>query len=228
MTAGPTREALDPARYLSNPSTGRMGFALAAEAVERGAEVTLIAGPTHLPPPEGVHLVRVSSADEMFRASLNQAQGADLILKAAAVADYRPEERSRAKLKKEVLRRQASENEAGDRAITLRLLPTPDILEEIGRRKKPAQVLVGFAAETGDLETNAAKKLKKKNLDLIIANRIGSSGEGFESETNRAIVIERSGRSTELPLMSKREMSRVILDLSEKILKARDGGRRAS
>ncbi len=228
MTAGPTREALDPARYLSNPSTGRMGFALAAEAVERGADVTLIAGPTHLAPPEGVHLVRVSSADEMFRASLNQAQGADLILKAAAVADYRPEERSRAKLKKDVLRRQASGGEAGDRAITLRLLPTPDILEEIGRRKKPAQVLVGFAAETGDLRANAAKKLKKKNIDLIIANRIGSSGEGFESETNRAIVIERGGRSTELPLMSKREMSRMILDLSEKILKARGGGRRAS
>ncbi len=228
MTAGPTREAIDPARFLSNRSTGRMGFALAAEAVERGAEVTLIAGPTHLPPPEGVHLVKVSSADEMFRASLNQAQGADLILKAAAVADYRPEERSRTKLKKEVLRRRESGGEAGDRAITLRLLPTPDILEEIGRRKKPAQVLVGFAAETSDLKANAVLKLKKKNLDLIIANRIGSSGEGFESETNRAIAVERGGRSTELPLMSKREMARLILDLSERILKARSGGRRVS
>jgi phosphopantothenoylcysteine decarboxylase/phosphopantothenate--cysteine ligase len=228
VTAGPTREALDPARFLSNPSTGRMGYALAAEARTRGAEVTLISGPTHLVPPAGVHLVRVNSAEEMFRAALNQAQGADLVLKAAAVADYRPEQRSRAKIKKDVLRKRTLLSEGGDRAVSLRLLPTPDILEELGRRKKPGQVLVGFAAETSGLSENASRKLKKKNLDLVIANRIGSEDEGFEAETNRAIAVDRSGKTTELPLMSKLKMASAILDLSERILASRTGKQRAS
>ncbi len=218
MTAGPTREAIDAARFLSNPSTGKMGYALAAEALRRGAEVTLISGPTHLTPPQGACLVRVTTADEMFKATLNQAQGADLVLKAAAVADYRPEERARGKIKKEVLKRRALQAGAGERAIALRLVPTPDILEEVGRRKKPHQVLVGFAAETGDLEGNALKKLQKKNLDLIVANRIGGQGEGFEADTNRAVVLDRDGRRTELPLMTKGEMARTILDLAERFL----------
>ena len=221
MTAGPTREPFDPARFISNPSTGRMGFALAAEAIRRGGEVTLICGPTHLETPPGVHLVRVSTADEMFRAALNQAPGVDLVLKAAAVADYRPEVRSPGKIKKDVL--------LADRAILLRLLPTPDILEEIGRRKKPGQVLVGFAAETGDLEANALRKLRKKNLDLIVANRIGQEGEGFEADTNRALVIDRHGKKTDLPLMPKEAMAAAILDLAEPLLAAgagRTGGRR--
>ncbi|MFQ5877207.1 MAG: phosphopantothenoylcysteine decarboxylase, partial [Acidobacteriota bacterium] len=203
MTAGPTREPLDPARFLSNPSTGRMGYALAAEALARGAEVTLVSGPTHLRPPDGVNLVRVGSAEEMFRAALNQAQGADLVLKAAAVADYRPERSSRAKIGKEALRERSRRAGGPGGAISLRLLPTPDILEEVGRRKKPGQVLVGFAAETGDLRANALRKLKRKNLDLIVANRIGELDEGFEAETNRAIAIDRMGRTSELPLMSK-------------------------
>ncbi len=205
-----------------------MGYALAAEARSRGAEVTLISGPTHLAPPRNVNVVRVSTAEEMFRAALNQAQGADLILKAAAVADYRPEERSREKVKKEVMRQQAAGAEAGDRAISVRLVPTPDILEEIGRRKKPGQVLVGFAAESGDLVPNAERKLERKNLDLIIANRIGGMEEGFESDTNRAIAIERGGRRTELPLMSKPDMARMILDLAERLMNERGQGERAS
>lgn len=213
MTAGPTREPFDPARFLSNPSTGRMGFALAAEAARRGAEVTLIAGPTHLAPPAGVNIVRVSTAEEMFNAALNQAQGADLVLKAAAVADYRPENRSQAKLKKKTLQRRAATGKSGDRAIALRLLPNPDILEELGRRKKPNQVLVGFAAETDDLERNALKKLRHKNLDLVVANRIGVAGEGFEADSNRALVIGRTGPPIQLPLMAKDEMARVLLDL---------------
>jgi len=221
VTAGPTREPFDPARFLSNPSTGRMGFALAAEAARRGAEVTLIAGPTHLVPPAGVNVVRVSTAQEMFNAALNQAQGADLVLKAAAVADYRPENRSQAKLKKETLRRRAATGDSGDRAIALRLLPTPDILEELGRRKKPNQVLVGFAAETDDLEGNALKKLRRKNLDLIVANRIGVVGEGFESDSNRALVIGRTGRPIHLPLMAKNEMARALLDLVEPLVAER-------
>jgi phosphopantothenoylcysteine decarboxylase/phosphopantothenate--cysteine ligase len=227
VTAGPTREPFDPARFISNPSTGRMGFALAAEAAARGAEVTLISGPTHLVPPAGVNLVRVSTAEEMFNATLNQAQGADLILKAAAVSDYRPEARSRGKIKKETLKRRAAAGGTGDRAITLRLLPNPDILEELGRRKKPNQVLVGFAAETEDLERNAVRKLRRKNLDLVVANRIGVAGEGFEAETNRALVVGRTGRPIELPMMEKEQMARAILDLAQPLLAAaRRGGRR--
>jgi phosphopantothenoylcysteine decarboxylase/phosphopantothenate--cysteine ligase len=222
VTAGPTREALDPARFLSNPSTGRMGYALAAEALARGAEVTLLSGPTHLAPPTGVNLVRVTTAEEMFRAALNQAPGVDLVLKAAAVADYRPEERARGKVKKETLRR-ATLKRGVDRAILLRLQPTPDILEELGRRKTPGQVLVGFAAETGDLESNALKKLRRKNLDLIVANRIGREGEGFEAETNRALVIDRDGRRSELPTMTKEAMAARILDLAEPLLRGAAG-----
>jgi phosphopantothenoylcysteine decarboxylase/phosphopantothenate--cysteine ligase len=229
VTAGPTRESFDPARYISNPSTGRMGFALAAEAARRGADVTLIAGPTHLRPPPEVSVVRVVTAEEMFNAALNQAQGADLVLKAAAVCDYRPEERSRGKLKKETLRRRATTGASGDRAIALRLLPTPDILEELGRRKKPHQVLVGFAAETDELERNAGRKLRRKNLDFVVANRIGVEGEGFESETNRALVLGRSGERVDLPSMSKEEMARSILDLVAPLVAERrraPGGRR--
>jgi len=222
VTAGPTREALDPARFLSNASTGKMGYALASEALARGAEVTLISGPTLLAPPPGASLVLVTTADEMFRAALNQAPGVDLVLKAAAVADYRPEERARGKIKKEWLRRKSLKGRGADRAILLRLLPTPDILEELGRRKKPGQVLVGFAAETGDLEANSRRKLRNKNLDLVVANRIGREGEGFEADTNRALVIDAEGRKIELPLMSKESMAARILDLAERLL--RDGG----
>jgi len=229
VTAGPTREALDPARFLSNPSTGRMGYALAAEALARGAEVILISGPTTIVPPTGARLVRVTTADEMFRAALNQAPGVDLVLKAAAVADYRPEESSRRKIKKEWLRRKALRQRGADRAILLRLLPTPDILEELGRRKKPGQVLVGFAAETGDLESNSLRKLRRKNLDLVVANRIGREGEGFESDTNRALAIDREGHKTELPFMSKESMAARILDLAERLLRGVSGRpRRAS
>jgi phosphopantothenoylcysteine decarboxylase/phosphopantothenate--cysteine ligase len=198
-----------------------MGYALAAAAAERGAMVTLISGPTSLPPPGGVQLVRVTSADEMFRATLNQYAGVDLVLKSAAVADYRPEVSASGKLKKETLRRRSKRNEAGDRTIDLRLIATPDILAELGRRKTPGQVLVGFAAETDDLVQNASKKLEAKNLDLVVANRIGRAMEGFEADTNRAIVIDRHGRRTELPLMTKRRMAEEILDMSEALLGAR-------
>ena len=198
-----------------------MGYALAAEAVARGAEVILITGPTHLAAPAGVQVVRVTTADEMFRAALNQAQGADLILKAAAVADYRPEERSRAKIKKDALRRQALRQGSGNRAISVRMVPTHDILEELGRRKKPGQVLVGFAAETDHLGGNARRKLEKKNLDMIVANRIGAPGSGFESDTNQALVLDRDGAEDEIPLMSKVDLARIILDRAERFLPER-------
>jgi phosphopantothenoylcysteine decarboxylase/phosphopantothenate--cysteine ligase len=221
VTAGPTREAIDPSRFLSNPSTGKMGYALAAEAAARGAEVTLISGPTSLAPPPGVGLVRVTTADEMYRAALNQAPGVDLVLKAAAVADYRPEESSPGKIKKEALRRRARAAPGDGAGIALRLVPTQDILEEVGRRKKPGQVLVGFAAETGNLKANARRKLRRKNLDLIVANRIGVAGEGFEADTNRAIAIHSDGREVDLPRMSKTEMASAILDLAERLLERR-------
>ena len=218
MTAGPTREPFDPARFISNPSTGRMGYALAVAARERGAQVTLVSGPTALEAPSGIELVRVETADEMLRATLNQFQGADLVLKAAAVSDYRPEVRARGKLKKDAFARRGRTGGKGDRAIATRLLPTTDILAEIGRRKKPHQVLVGFAAESGDLLRNARIKLRRKNLDLIVANRIGVAGEGFEAETNRALVLDRRGRRTELPLMTKDRMAGAILDLAQPLL----------
>jgi phosphopantothenoylcysteine decarboxylase/phosphopantothenate--cysteine ligase len=218
VTAGPTREPFDPARFISNPSTGRMGYALAIAARERGAQVTLVSGPTGLEAPPGIELVRVETADEMLRATLNQFQGADLVLKAAAVSDYRPEVRARGKLKKDAFARRGRTGGKGDRAIATRLLPTTDILAEIGRRKKPHQVLVGFAAESGDLLRNARIKLRRKNLDLIVANRIGVAGEGFEAETNRALVLDRRGRRTELPLMTKDKMAGVILDLAQPLL----------
>ncbi len=207
-----------------------MGYALAAAAAARGASVTLISGPTPLAPPRGVNVVRVTSADEMFRATLNQAPGSDLVLKAAAVADYRPEVRSRGKIKKESLRRRSPRAEAADRTIDLRLVATPDILEELGRRKTPGQILVGFAAETDDLVKNASRKLQKKNLDLVVANRIGRAMEGFESETNRAIIVDRRGRRTELPLMLKEQMAEAILDQCQALLRRRAhpaAGRRA-
>jgi len=224
VTAGPTREPFDPARFISNPSTGRMGYALAIAARERGAQVTLVSGPTALEAPSGIELVRVETADEMLRATLNQFQGADLVLKAAAVSDYRPEVRARGKLKKDAFARRGRTGGKGDRAIATRLLPTTDILAEIGRRKKPHQVLVGFAAESGDLLRNARIKLRRKNLDLIVANRIGVAGEGFEAETNRALVLDRRGRRTELPLMTKDRMAGAILDLAQPLL---PGGRRS-
>lgn len=207
-----------------------MGYALAAAATARGARVTLISGPTPLQPPRGVDVVRVTSADEMFRATLNQFAVADLVLKAAAVADYRPESRARGKLKKETLRRRSKRSESSDRSIDLRLVATPDILEELGRRKTPGQVLVGFAAETDDLVKNASRKLKKKNLDLVVANRIGRAMEGFEADTNRAIVIDRRGQRTELPLMTKERMAGTIIEMSEALLssrKRRPAGRRS-
>lgn len=221
MTAGPTREAIDPSRYLSNPSTGKMGYALAAAAAARGASVTLISGPTPLAAPPGVNVVRVTSAEEMFRATLNQFAGADLVLKSAAVADYRPEVRARGKIKKETLRRRTKWHDVADRTIDLRLVATPDILEELGRRKTPGQVLVGFAAETDDLVKNASRKLRRKNLDLVVANRIGRAMEGFEADTNRAIVLDRRGRRTELPLMTKGRMAEAILDMCEALMRRR-------
>lgn len=200
ITAGPTREFFDPVRFLSNPSSGKMGYALAEAALKRGAKVTLVTGPVSLKPP-ACRVIRVVSAEEMRRATLKEARNADLILMTAAVSDYRPASYSKRKMKKSA------------KPQTLKLVRTKDILKELGRRKKAGQTLVGFAAETHALAAYARKKLKEKNLDAIVANLVGRPGAGFGSDTNRACLIDASGRTTEFPRMPKTTMALKIFDL---------------
>ena len=201
VTAGPTREMLDPMRCITNKSSGKMGYALAEQARNFGADsVYLISGPTQLEPPFGVECVRVESAEEMKDAVLERFAQFDLILMAAAVADWRPKKVFSQKLKK-----------SGARELALVLEKTPDILAELGRRKKKDQILVGFAAETERLLEHAREKLKEKNLDMVIANDITAPGAGPEVETNIVTIIYRDGRSETLPCLPKREVAREIL-----------------
>ena len=199
VTAGGTEEALDPVRYLSNCSTGRMGYAVAAEAARRGAEVILISAPTHLDTPAGVRRVNVRSAREMYAAVMAEYETADAVVKAAAVADYRPAEIAPQKIKK------------SDGELTIHLTRNPDILMELGR-KKTHQVLVGFAAETENVETYAQGKLLKKNLDFIVANNVAEKDAGFSVGTNRVKIFFKDGRAEEHPLMAKSELAGIILD----------------
>lgn len=199
VTAGPTREALDPVRFISNHSSGKMGYALAQAARERGARVILISGPTALQPPVGVDFFQVSSAQDMYRMVMEKLELSDVVIKAAAVADYRPEEFYRQKIKK-------NSNE-----MVIRLVRNPDILKEIGSRKGK-RFLVGFAAETEAILENALKKMKEKNLDLIVANDLTLEGAGFASETNIAQLVYRDGKVERLPLMTKYELAHIILD----------------
>ncbi|MBW6463274.1 MAG: bifunctional phosphopantothenoylcysteine decarboxylase/phosphopantothenate--cysteine ligase CoaBC [Bacillota bacterium] len=199
VTAGPTREPFDPVRYLSNPSTGLMGYALARALSERGAEVTLVSGPTHLNVPAGVKLISITTADEMYKSVTELYPETDLVVKTAAVSDFRPLKSSGEKIKK---------NEA---ALTLELAPNPDILLELGQKKKN-QVLVGFAAETGNAVEKARGKLSDKNLDLIVVNDLNEQGAGFAVKTNRVSVIDREGTVEQLPLMDKDELAHQILD----------------
>jgi phosphopantothenoylcysteine decarboxylase/phosphopantothenate--cysteine ligase len=198
VTAGPTVEDLDPVRYLSNRSSGRMGFRLAEAARDRGARVVLVAGPTSAEPPAGVDVVRVRSAEEMERAVVSQLDGASVVVMAAAVSDYRPATQSPTKLKKS----------AG--AVSLELVRTPDILRTLGPRKG-SRTLVGFAAETDDVLANARRKRQEKRLDLIVANDVSRAGAGFAGETNAAVLIDDEGE-TEVPLVSKRELAERIWD----------------
>jgi phosphopantothenoylcysteine decarboxylase / phosphopantothenate---cysteine ligase len=199
VTAGPTEEDLDPVRFLSNRSSGKMGYALAEAARRRGAEVILVSGPTLLPPPAKVKLVPVRSAREMKEAVLHHLEKASVLIMAAAVSDYRPGRAAAQKIKKN----------AGP--AVLELEPNPDILLEAGRRKG-GRILVGFAAETERLLKNAGEKLAKKNLDLVVANDVSLPGAGFRADTNLAVLIGRSGRPEKLPLMSKAELADRILD----------------
>jgi phosphopantothenoylcysteine decarboxylase/phosphopantothenate--cysteine ligase len=200
ITAGPTREAIDPARFISNRSSGKMGYALARAAYRRGAEVVLISGPTALDCPFGVKRIDVVSAQEMHDAVLQEFNQATLIIKSAAVSDFRPALSYGHKIKKD------------DAADTIEIVRTPDILYEIGQLKRPAeQIVVGFAAESERLEEEAKKKLHKKNLDLIAVNDITSSDSGFEVDTNRMLLVD-ARNTIQLPLASKIETADMIFD----------------
>jgi phosphopantothenoylcysteine decarboxylase/phosphopantothenate--cysteine ligase len=210
VTAGPTREPLDPVRYLSNRSSGKMGFALAAAAHSRGAAVTLVAGPVALPCPAGVDLVPVLTAEQMRQAVLAHLDGADAVVMAAAVADYRPGAPSAVKIKK-----------GGRGRLVLDLEPTVDILAELGARRGP-QVLVGFAAETGDPAAAAQRKLAEKNLDLVVANNVTLAGAGFDVDTNQVELFTRDDRHIAVPLATKLQVAGRILDEVVALLARRD------
>jgi phosphopantothenoylcysteine decarboxylase/phosphopantothenate--cysteine ligase len=207
ITAGPTREYLDPARFLSNPSSGKMGYALAQALQWRGADVTLVSGPVSLDPPQGVACVDVTNAREMDAAVKKHFESAQLIIKAAAVADYRPDEELRQKKKKQ------------DGPIQLDLQRNPDILKGLGAQKGN-RVLVGFAAETDDILTHARDKLADKNLDMIIANDISRADAGFESDTNQVCILRADAEPEHLPLMPKTLLAHAVLDRIRKLLPA--------
>lgn len=200
VTAGPTREALDPIRFMTNRSSGKMGYAVAEAASSRGADVILISGPTVLPAPADVKLVSVETAIQMRDEVLKYASQAEVVIMAAAVSDYRPRDISSQKIKKE------------QGQLTLVLERNPDILAELGQHKSDGQILVGFSMETENVLDNARKKLQKKNADLIVANDVSQEGAGFATDTNIVWLIDSSDRERKLPLMSKRDVADVILD----------------
>ncbi len=202
ISAGPTREALDPVRYISNHSSGKMGYAIAQRAEKRGGQVTLVSGPVSIDPPFGVDLIRVSSCDEMAAAMLDNLSCADIIIKVAAVADFKPDSCQALKIKKK----------PGQQGMVLSLTENIDILSRLGELKTKNQFLTGFAAETHDLEENALKKMKKKNLDMIVANLVGQEGSGFEADTNKARVFLKNGTVKDIPLMEKLQVADIVLD----------------
>ena len=199
ITAGPNREPLDPVRYISNRSSGKMGYALARAGLRRGAEVTLVSGPTELDPPAGARLIWVTTAAEMRKAVLDEYANCTAVIMAAAVADYHPAQFASKKIKR------------GEGAIEIRFEPNPDILKELGANKN-GKVLVGFAAETEQLIANAEKKLRDKNLDMIVANNVSEAGSGFDGDTNMATILDRGGIVRSLPLMSKDDLADEIYD----------------
>ena len=201
VTSGPTREPIDPVRYLSNRSSGKMGHAVASAALRRGAEVVLISGPTTLQPPPGAVYVPVQTAEEMREASLQHLASASVVIKAAAVADYRVERPSATKIK----------SGGKDEGLTLSLVANPDILKELAQRKGGA-FLVGFAAETNDVRKHAADKLRTKGVDLLVVNDVSQQGIGFDAEDNQVLLLDRWGGTLELPRMSKLEVAHAILD----------------
>ncbi len=199
VTAGPTHEPVDPVRYISNPSSGKMGFAIARAAAARGAVVTLVTGPAVLADPSGVEVIRVKTALEMADAVLGRFDETDILIKSAAVSDFRPEKYCDQKVKKDKV------------LLTIDLARNPDILKKAGQLKKQ-QVLIGFAAETANLAASAAHKLKAKNLDMIVGNLVTDPGAGFGTDTNIVTLFHRDNTSEQLPLMEKEYLAHVILD----------------
>ncbi len=211
ITAGPTQEPIDPVRYITNRSSGKMGYALAKTARRRGAEVVLITGPVSLPPlRRDIQWAPVRSAEEMREAVFAHLEGSSVVIKAAAVSDYRPRVTSEKKIKK------------GSTEYILALERTKDILEELGK-KKGNRILVGFAAETEDVMKNAKKKLLEKNLDFIVINDVTQPGSGFGSDTNQVKILYPSGQAKDLPLMTKDEVSQFILDDVVRLLNQKKG-----
>lgn len=200
ITAGGTKEEIDPVRYISNHSSGKMGFAIAKVAKKRGAEVTLIIGSVKVDPPEDVRVINVISAEQMYQAVMKELKKATVYVGTAAVADYSPVKRLQSKIKK------------GSEHLTIELKKNPDILEEVSSKRHNGLIVVGFAAETEDLEYNAKEKLEKKKLDLIVANDVSSPETGFGSDNNQGFILSKDGLKLELPLMSKEEMAEKILD----------------
>lgn len=200
ISAGPTIAPIDPVRYITNRSTGKMGYAIAEEARERGAEVVLVSGPTNLNPPKNVKIINIKTNEEMKNEILQYFEWADIVVKSAAVADYKPKEYSKEKIKK------------GDGDLNLCLTRDNDILKSLGEIKKH-QILVGFAAESNNVLENANKKLKNKNLDFIVANDITSSDTGFGSEDNKVIILSKNDEKVELEKMSKKEVASNIFDM---------------
>jgi phosphopantothenoylcysteine decarboxylase/phosphopantothenate--cysteine ligase len=208
VTAGPTYEAIDPVRYIGNRSSGKMGFALARAAAQRGADVTLVSGPVHLETPRHVTRIDVESAAQMETAVTSRAAKAHAVIMAAAVADFTPEKPAKNKIKKE----------SASRAFSLELTGTPDILLALGQNKKKGTLLVGFALETQDELKNAREKLKRKNLDLIVLNSLKDPGAGFAGDTNIVSIVDTKGKVEKLPLMSKFDVAQEILNRVKKLL----------
>jgi phosphopantothenoylcysteine decarboxylase/phosphopantothenate--cysteine ligase len=201
VTAGPTVEPIDPVRYITNRSSGKMGYAIARAAVMRGAEVTLISGPTALSSPAGSIIIKVKTAEEMKNAVFKNHEKMDIIIKAAAVADYRPSQSADQKIKK-----------TGD-DMSIDLVKNPDILSELGKSgSKPGRVLVGFAAETENILDNAKEKIARKNLDMIVVNDVSRKDAGFDVDTNKVNFIFKDGSNEELPLLTKEEVANQLLD----------------
>ncbi len=208
VTAGPTVEDIDPVRYITNRSSGKMGYNIAKKAANRGAEVILISGPSRLEAPEGVKLVNVRSTKDMFDALGEEFDDADILIKAAAPSDFKPKKRFKDKIKKE----------DDEETFIIEYVKNPDILAHYGN-KKNKQVVIGFAAETNNLVSNAKKKIKKKNLDLIIANDVSKEGAGFDGDTNIVSIIDNNGKIEEYSLMAKSDLADIILDKAIDIAK---------
>lgn len=218
ISAGPTRESIDPVRYISNHSSGKMGYAVAEAAEKRGGAVTLVSGRVSIVPPFGVNLIQIESAIEMADAMLEQMENADIIIKVAAVADYRPLVSYKDKIKKQD--NPLSSPDDGTEgshdkpvvSLSIELTENPDILKMLGKRKKTNQFLAGFAAETQNLDVHAVAKMEKKNLDMIVGNIVGVKGSGFEADTNKVKLFFRDGTINDLPMMDKLQVAHRLLD----------------